>query len=63
MATVTIDGKEYNSDDLSEAAKEQLGSLKFVQNEINRLNAQLAVYKTAAVGYTNALKTELESNS
>ena len=60
MATVTIDGKEYDLDSLSKEAKEQLASLQFVQGEIKRLEAQIAVFKTAAVGYTNELKKEIE---
>lgn len=60
MATVKIDGKDYNLDDLSDQAKNQLGSLQFVQGEIKRLEAQIAVFKTAAVGYTNELKKEIE---
>ena len=59
MATITIDGKEYDSDKLSDAAKQQLGSLQFVQTEIKRLESQIAVCKTAAVAYTNALKDEI----
>ena len=46
MATVTIDGKDYDVDDLSLTAKEQLASLQFVQTEIKRLESQLAVCKT-----------------
>ena len=60
MATVTIDGKEYDVDSLSKEAKEQLGSLKFVQGEIQRTQAQLAVYQTAASAYSNALKNLLD---
>ena len=63
MSNVTIDGQEYNIDDLNEAAKQQLASLQFVRGEINRLNAQLAVYKTAQVGYSNALKSELDKDN
>ena len=59
MSTVTIDGKEYEFDSLSKEAKEQLGSLKFVQAEIQRSKAQLAVYQTAASAYSKALKDEL----
>ena len=60
MPNITVDGKEYDLEDLSDNAKEQLGSLQFVQNEIKRLNAQAAVYKTAAAAYTAALKNEIE---
>ena len=59
MATVTIDGKEYEFDSLSKEAKEQLTSLKFVQGEIQRSKAHLAVYQTAASAYSKALKDEL----
>ena len=61
MASITIDGKEYDLENLSTAAKEQLGSLQFVQTEVNKLNAQLAVYKTAAAAYTSALKKEIDN--
>ena len=60
MAKITIDNKEYDTDSLSENAKAQLSSLQFVQAEINRLNALLAISKTAQVSYTRALKEEVE---
>ena len=59
MAKITIDGKEYESNDLSDSAKGQVASLQFVQQEINRLEAKLAVCRTAASAYTEALKSEL----
>ena len=62
MANITIDGKEYNLDDLSNTSKEQLASLQFAQNEIKRLEGQLAISKTAAVAYSNALKNELNQS-
>jgi len=61
MASVTIDNKEYNLDDLSNTAKENLGSLQVVQNEINRLKAMLAIMQTAQSAYSNALKQEIEN--
>ena len=60
MSQVTIDGQEYDTDNLSEEVKAQLASLQFVKNEIARLNAQMAVYRTAETGYAQALKTELD---
>ena len=59
MAKITIDGKEYEVDDLSEKAKQQLASLQFVQNEVRRINGQLAICKTAQAAYSTALKNEL----
>ena len=59
MPTVTIDGKEYDLDDLSAAAKEQLASLQFVQSELKRLESQIAVFKTAQLTYAKALGEEI----
>ena len=61
MANVTIDGKDYNVDDLSQEAKQQLASLQFVQNELQKLEAQKNVLRTASASYSIALKNELES--
>ncbi len=60
MATVTIDGKEYNLDELSETAKANLVSLQFVQAEITKLESQMSVYKTAAAAYSATLKNEID---
>ncbi len=59
MAKITIDGTDYDIDSLSDKAKEQVASLQFVQNEIKRTEANLAVMKTASVAYSTALKNEL----
>ncbi len=59
MANVTIDGKEYDLDSLSAGAKNQLSSIQFVEAEIKRLEAQIAVFKTAYNGYVTALKNEI----
>ena len=60
MPTITIDDKEYNLDDLSNQAKEQLASIQFVQSEMKKLESQMAVYKTANAAYTSALKAAIE---
>ena len=59
MANIKIDDKEYDIDDLSPTAKEQLASIQFAQGEIKKLEGQIAVYKTANAAYTAALKEEL----
>ena len=59
MANINIDGKEYDIDQLSDKSKEQIASLQFVQSELKKLNAQIAIYKTAAAAYTAALKNEV----
>ena len=60
MATITIDDEEYDLDNLSDEAKQQVISLQFVQAEIKRLDAQIAVYKTASIAYSSALKGFLD---
>ncbi|TFH86524.1 hypothetical protein EQG41_11230 [Billgrantia azerbaijanica] len=59
--TVTIDGKEYAMDQLSEDARNQLVNLRVTDQEISRLQQQLAIVQTARVAYANALKKELDS--
>ena len=61
MATITIDGKEFEYDSLTDKAKENLVSLQFVQTELKRVQAQIAVYKTAEIGYAKALKAEMDN--
>ena len=58
---ITVDGTEYFLDDLSENAKAQLLNIQFVDEQINQLNNEWAVADTARIGYTNALKLELEN--
>ncbi len=59
MTTITIDEKEYDYDRLSQDAKNQLASLQFVDNEIQRLEAQMAVLQTARNAYSKALNDAL----
>jgi len=60
MATIKIDDKEYDSEQLSAEAKAQLMSLQFVDAELQRLTAQAAVLQTARVAYAKALNEALE---
>lgn len=59
MPNITIDGTEYDLDLLSAGAKAQLASIQFVDAEIVRLNAMIAVCQTAKLNYGNALRQEL----
>ena len=60
MATITIDGQEYDVDTLSDETKAQLGSLQYVDSELARLQAQAAALQTARIAYGRALKQTLE---
>ena len=57
---INIDGKEYLLSELSDNALAQVANLQFVDAQIQQLNNEWAVADTARIGYTNALKSELE---
>ena len=59
MPTIKIDDKEYDLDTLSAEAKAQIASLQFVEAELQRLNAQMAVLQTARAAYAKALGEQL----
>jgi len=58
--TITIDGKTYKLADLSEQARAQLANIRFCDERIQQLRNELAVSDTARMGYSNALKHEVE---
>lgn len=58
--TITIDDVEYNLSDLSDNARAQLANIQFVDAQIQQLNNEWAVADTARMGYTAALKAELD---
>ncbi len=60
-AKVNIDGVEYLIKDLSDEAKGQLQSLQFVESELARLKAQVAITSTAKIAYQAGLKAALPS--
>lgn len=55
MATINIDGKRFDTDQLSADARSQLLSLQVTDQEIQRLNVQLAIAQTARNAYAKAL--------
>ena len=60
MASIKIDGKDYELEQLCDESKIQVSSLQFVQNVVKRLNAQIAAYKTAEIAYSKALEDEIK---
>ncbi len=56
---ITIDDKEYNLDDLSKEAKEQLVSMRAAEQHLELATAQMAIASTARNAYATALKEEL----
>lgn len=61
MAIVKIDDKEYDLESLSEKAKAIAAHLHAVNFEIDRLQAQSAIYHTARAAYIRSLKEEIEN--
>ena len=59
MTTIKIDNIDYDTDKLSDEAKAQLVSLQFCDQELARLQAQVAAYQTARNAYAKALQAAL----
>lgn len=59
MPTIKIDNADYDLDSLSEDAKAQLQSIQFVDQELAKLQMQVAAMQTARNAYVNALKAAL----
>ena len=60
MPKITVDGIEYNTEDLTENGKSQLASLQFLEVQMNKIKSEIAVYQTARNSYVAAQKAELE---
>ncbi len=58
--TITIDGKPYELDQLSEAARQQLKNIRTAELELQRLQVQQTLAQTARSAYAYALKVELD---
>ena len=60
MPKITVDGIDYNTEDLSDNGKAQLASLQFLDVQLSKIQGEIAVYQTARNSYVAALKAELE---
>jgi hypothetical protein len=60
MQNITIDGEEFDLSTASLEAQAQLENLKFVDEQILQRNNELQIAQTARIGYSRALKRELE---
>lgn len=56
---ITVDGKEYLIDSLSDEAKAQLGSLNVTDQKIVDLQQEIAIMQTARNAYAQALAAAL----
>ena len=53
---LTIDGVDYDLENLTENAKLQLVNIQFVDTQLLQLENEWAVADTARIGYSHALK-------
>ena len=60
MEKITIDDIEYDLANASDEAKGQIANLQFVNELILQRNNELQIAETAKIGYSRALKRELE---
>lgn len=63
MPKITVDGIDYNTEDLTDNGKAQLASLQFLEVQMKKLQSEIAVFQTAKAAYIAALKTELEKSA
>ena len=61
MDKITIDGVEYDLTEATASAQEQVKNISFVDEQLVQLNNELQVALTAKLGYTLALKRELNT--
>lgn len=59
MPTLKIDDREYDTETLSDAAKQNLRMLQLTEQEVTRLQLQLAIAQTARNAYANAIRQAL----
>jgi hypothetical protein len=62
MPTLTVDGREFEIETLSEAATAQWTNIQFVGAEITRLTSFVAVAQTARNAYLEALRAALTAS-
>lgn len=63
MPKITVDGIEYNTEDLSDNGKAQLASLQFLEVQMSKLRNEIAAFQTAKNAYISALKAELQKEA
>jgi hypothetical protein len=61
MGTVKLDDVEYDVSNPSEAVQAQLANINFVDELILQKNNELQVAQTAKIGYSRALRRELDT--
>ncbi|WP_438766472.1 DUF6447 family protein [Kushneria sp. TE3] len=60
--SIKIDGKDYDTTSLTDDARSQIQNLRATDQEIARLEQQLAIVRTARNAYASALRKVLPEN-
>ncbi len=63
MAKISIDGKEYDSEALSDEARANLQNIQLCEQKVNDLKRDLAITQTARNAYAQALKGQLPKDA
>ncbi len=63
MAKVNIDGKEYETDTLSDAARENLAKLRMSDQRIQQLQQDLMMIQAGRQVFATALKENLPKDA
>ena len=63
MPTITIDGKDYDLDDLSKDAKAQIDSIVLCDRNLAELQSEAAIIQTARNAYVAALQELLPKDA
>lgn len=59
MARITIDNVEYPMEQIPDIARSHLSHIQFIDQEIARLQSQIAVLQTARQAYAKAVRSAL----
>lgn len=60
MPKISVDGVEYNTEDLSQNGRNLLASLQYVEAQVNKLKEEIQIYSEARASYLTKLRNELE---
>ncbi|MEM1429020.1 MAG: hypothetical protein AAGG09_06150 [Pseudomonadota bacterium] len=63
MAKVTIEGREFDMDALTEEAQAQVKNVSYCDTRLQELQGEIAMVRTARSSYLQALKKHLPKDS
>ncbi|MGB3545219.1 DUF6447 family protein [Rubrivirga sp.] len=63
MATITIDGKQYDEESLSKEARDNVANLRWCDGRLGDLKREAAIAQTARNAYAQALRAALPKDS